>query len=701
MERPMWMRRSVFLCVWALAGGVAAQETTSGSLVGQVVDAQGAPVPGATVTVTSAQGTRGLVTDASGRFFSPFLTPGTYSVKVELPSFIPVEQRNIEVRLGKRLELTFTLQVGDVHEVVQVLAEAPVVDTASTTTGGNLLTDDLKRLPVGRTLSETLYLVPGVSDSSGIGRANPSIGGASGLDNAYIVDGVNITDEGFGGIGTFSYVFGSLGSGVTTDFIKETQVKTGSFEAEYGMATGGVVNVVTQSGTNAFHGSAFGYLRPDGIEAGYKQLQTPNGTVNTKGTQAADFGVSAGGPLVRDRVFLFGVFNPQFTRQTFTAPQGFPLATLGDVDRKRHSYSYASKLTYQLSAHHKLDVSAFGDPSHGDSGPQRVGSLTGDTTEAFSAIDYGGHSQVLRYDGILSPKWLVEATLSHSQNAFTEIPSADTNLVTDGTAVPVRTTGGVGFYQNTKSHRTDYQLKSTNIFDAAGNHQVRYGVEFEDMAYDVTGHYSGPTFTLPDGTPTVSGAIVLVVPDPTYGQIHVVQRAYIQNVHNTPQKYVSAFLQDTWKIGRLTLRPGVRYEQQKLTGDPPLCHADDSLPGAADGTGPLVPCTFKFDKNFAPRIGALYDFTGKGKSKLYASFSRFYVRIPNDLAARSLTSDASVVLADYFDAALTQPVPNGVDAAGRDQHFFTSVAPSIIDPRRSSPTSRSSSAASSWPPEGR
>src|SRR5262249_37926191 len=146
-----------------------------------------------------------------------------------------------------------------------------------------------KRLPVGRTLSETLYLVPGVSDSSGVGRANPSIGGASGLDNAYIVDGVNITDEGFGGIGTFSYVFGSLGTGVTTDFIKETQVKTGSFEAEYGMATGGVVNVVTQSGTNTFHGSAFGYLRPDGIEAGYKQLQTPNGTVNTKGTQAADF----------------------------------------------------------------------------------------------------------------------------------------------------------------------------------------------------------------------------------------------------------------------------------------------------------------------------------------------------------------------------------------------------------------------------
>jgi hypothetical protein len=669
------------LIVSAGVGGVAAQETASGSLAGRVVDAQNAAVPGATLTLTSAQGSRTLATDSGGRFFAPFLTPGPYSVRVEMAGFVPVEQKSIEVHLGMRLELSFTLQVGNVHEVIEVVGGSPVVDTASTTTGGNLLTDDLKRLPVGRTLSETLYLLPGVSDSSGAGRANPSIGGSSGLDNVYVVDGVNITDEGFGGIGTFSYMFGSLGSGVTTDFIQETQVKTGGFEAEYGMATGGVVNVVTQSGTNAFRGSVFGYLRPQAIESGYKQLETPNGTVNRQGTQTADFGVSMGGPLVRDKVFLFGVFNPQFTRETFTAPQGFPLANLGNVERTRHAYSYAGKLTYQLSTKHRVEVSAFGDPSHGDNGPQRVGALTGNDTEGFSAIDYGGHNQVLRYDGVLSSKWLLEATVSHGQNAFTEIPSANTNLVTDGTVVPVRTTGGIGLYQNTTGHRYDYQLKSTNSFEAAGSHQVRYGVGYERMGFDVTGHFSGPTFTLPDGTPTVSGAVVLVVPDDTYGRIYSVQRAYIQNVHNTHQSYFSAFLQDAWRIGRLTLHPGVRYEQQTLTGDPPLCHADDSRPGAADGTGPLVPCRFKFDKNFAPRIGVLYDVAGNGRSKLYGSFSRYYVRIPNDLAVRSLSADSMVYLADYFDAGLTQPVPNGVVTAGRDQHYIFSGAPAIIDPK--------------------
>jgi hypothetical protein len=252
--------------------------------------------------------------------------------------------------------------------------------------------------------------------------------------------------------------------------------------------------------------------------------------------------------------------------------------------------------------------------------------------------------------------------------------------VTDGTVTPVRTTGGLGFLQDTNSHRFDYQAKLTNLFEAAGHHQVRYGVDYESMEYDVHGNYTGPTFTLPDGTQSVSGALVSVVPDPTFGKIYSVTRAYISAQHDTPQKYLSGFLQDTWQIGRLTLRPGVRYEQERLTGDPPLCHANDSLPGAADGSGALIPCSFNFNNNWAPRVGATYDVTGKGKTKLYGSFSRFYVRIPNDLAARALTSDASVILADYFDPGLTQPVPSGVNAAGRTNHFITSTAPEIIDP---------------------
>lgn len=278
------IRRMTWALVLALACfGASAQETTSGSLTGQVFDTQGAPVPGATVTLTSEQGPKTFVTDANGRFFAPYLTPGKYNVRVELSGFAPVEQKNIVVSLGQRVEVHgLTLKVGGLQETVEVSGVSPI-DTSSTTAGAVLDSETLRKIPVGRNFTDTLYLVAGVSDSGRVGSANPSVGGATGLENNYVVDGVNITNTGYGAVGSYSIVFGSLGSGVTTDFIKETQVKTAGFEAEYGQATGGVVNVVTQSGTNSFHGSVFGYMRPDALSSSWKQLTTPDGTVNKIG----------------------------------------------------------------------------------------------------------------------------------------------------------------------------------------------------------------------------------------------------------------------------------------------------------------------------------------------------------------------------------------------------------------------------------
>ena len=180
------MRRQLLLSVILLLIGTAfaaAQEITTGSITGQVVDAQGAAVPGATVTITSSQGSKTFVTDNQGRFFTPYLTPGVYTVRVELAGFSPVEQKNINVRLGQRLELPgLVLKVGGLEEVVEVVGAPPVVDISSTTVGGVLDADTLKRVPVGRNFTDALYLIPGVSSSGGVGRANPSVAGASGLD---------------------------------------------------------------------------------------------------------------------------------------------------------------------------------------------------------------------------------------------------------------------------------------------------------------------------------------------------------------------------------------------------------------------------------------------------------------------------------------------------------------------------------------
>ena len=252
-------RRAVYAlaCVLALAMPGFAQGTT-GTITGTVVDSQGLALPGATVTVTGPQGSRSASTDAGGAFRVPFVVPDSYVVKAELQGFKTTEQKNVVVRLGQTVELpALRMEIGGVAETVEVLSTSPLIDSTSTTIGGVIDADLLKQVPVGRRMSDTLYIVPGVSDGGGTGRANPSVAGASGLENQYVVDGVNITNTGYGALGSYSIVFGSLGNGVNFDFIKEIQVKTGGYEAEYGQSTGGVVNVITKSGTNLFRGTGF------------------------------------------------------------------------------------------------------------------------------------------------------------------------------------------------------------------------------------------------------------------------------------------------------------------------------------------------------------------------------------------------------------------------------------------------------------
>src|SRR2546430_4178260 len=154
------------------------------------------------------------------------------------------------------------MEVGGVSETINVTGAPTVIDTTSTPTGANIDADALTRLPVGRRVSDTLYVAPGVSTGGSVGSANPSISGGSGLENQYVIDGVNVTNQGYGALGSYSIVFGSLGNATPFDFVKEVQVKTGGYEAEFGQSTGGVVNVVTKSGSNDVRGSLFGYTPP-------------------------------------------------------------------------------------------------------------------------------------------------------------------------------------------------------------------------------------------------------------------------------------------------------------------------------------------------------------------------------------------------------------------------------------------------------
>jgi hypothetical protein len=224
MREPV--RLFVLAFVLAFVGSAAAQETT-GTLVGRVADSQGLAVPGVTVTVTGPQGVRTFVTDAEGHFSAPLLTPGAYTIRAELQGFKAAQTGQVAVSLGQTTTVSLTLLVGGLTETVEVTGAASIVDVHSTTTGAVLSSDMLARMPVGRRVTDTLYLAPGVSSGGSVGQANPSVSGASGLDNQYVIDGVNVTNTGYGAIGSYSIIFGSLGTATPFDFIQEVQVKTG------------------------------------------------------------------------------------------------------------------------------------------------------------------------------------------------------------------------------------------------------------------------------------------------------------------------------------------------------------------------------------------------------------------------------------------------------------------------------------------
>jgi len=687
------MRSRIFAVLAVLILGTSygwAQETT-GSVNGRVTDAQGLAVPGATVTLTGPQGSKSAVTDADGRYSVPLLVPGTYIAKAELQGFKTVQQQNVIVRLGQAIELPLTMQVGGVAETVEVTASSPTVDTRSTTVGAVIDSATLQNIPVGRRFSDALYVAPGVTGSGSAGRANPSMSGGTGLDNKYVVDGVDITNTGYGALGSYSIIFGSLGNGTPFDFVKEIQVKNGGYEAEYGQAIGGVVNVVTKSGSNKLQGDLFGYSRAHNVEGNWKQYQSENGTVQTLGTDLSDVGVAIGGPAIKDRLFWFGAIDPSWETRTFQAPNNqdasgayqFPLYTQGGIDRKREITSYSAKATYNVSPNHHIDASFFGDPAHGDNGPQRTSALLAQDTSQYSELQkYGGHNQTVNYNGVFSSWFVVEASYSHARNQIEEIPSVNSWNVTDFRVVPNIASGGIGFYEaGNDGKNAQYQAKATTIWRG---HQFRYGAQFQQIEYDNINQRTGPTFVAPNGQQTATGAQIQILPEITgLGQIYRVSRANFISARQTRQHYTDFFVQDTFTTlgDRLTIRPGIRYEQQKLIGQ---------LAGAT-GTSenPLT-----LSGNWAPRIGATFDVLGNGRSKIFANWGRFYAQIPNDLAARALSADAGISRADYYDAGLTQPIPDGVltitqtpggTASSVTSHFLQQgLGADLIDPNAKS-----------------
>ncbi len=695
MRRPFFRIAAALLVAAVVFPGAAlAQESSTGAVSGTVKTEDGQPIPGATVLIRTPQGTVEVVTNSQGEFIAPFLRPGNYTVEVRAEGYAPIIQPDVEVSLGQRTTLDYAL-ASTLTEEVTVVGARPLVDRSSTSIGANIKVDQISaNTPVGRNYTSLFFISPGVT-TSGAGanagsvlQGNPSVGGASGLENSYIIDGVNVTNTGYGGIGTFNIVYGSLGTGVTTDFLDEVQVKTGGFEAEYGQALGGILNAIVRSGTNEFGGQIGVYYTPGSLEGHRKLASLTPTTVNITEQEVLDIGLSVGGPIIKDKLFYFVAYNPVSTDTELQA-RFDPLAatsadvlTTAPVTRTRDNDNYAAKVTWLMTPKHRLEFTAFGDPSDGDEGAQRSSSLltpqvTGPVR--FTELEYGADNYSLKYEGVVTPRFFIEAQIGFHDGEFLESGIGTTIRNVNNLQVPGGLpTGGVGFYANQFDENMQYSLKFTNIL---GKHEIRYGVQFDDIEYTEDRLRSGPAYNsqipvfdangvwtqtyLPVSTST--GASVqrrtcdLVTDvdcedfdlDGIGDVFRVVRSLYSPTAIETTTEETSYFIQDTWTVTPyFTIKAGLRHTIDEIEGG-----GNFTLPFTRAGflavPDSFTPTGYRFSGNTAPRLGFTWDVLQNGKSKLYANFGRYYQRIPNDLAVRALSNEVSISREEFKDPDLT------------------------------------------------
>ncbi len=619
----------VLLCAFLLVPGLAFAQTT-GRLVGTIADAQGAVLPGVTVSVTSPnlQGVNTAVSDHTGQYRFPALPPGVYTVKSELSGF---QALNETVRLGidQTITLNLTMQVAEVSETISVTGEAPVIDTTSAAGGINAGQELFSQLPVRRDFYAIARIAPGVTQD----YYGQSIGGSTSTENQYIIDGLNTT----------GVERGREGKTLNFDFIQEVEVKTGGLSAEYGRMTGGAVNVVTKSGGNVFHGDAFGFFehaQASTVESDLPQTATTVQTV----PRVADYGVDLGGRIVRDQLWFFGAFDRVQRREErtiirkLTAPGSPAVGDVVPVDRT--SNLFAGKLTYKLAQNQTLVGSMFGDPTTREG---YLFAVSGPPSTWQGTLEQGGIDVAGRYEGVFGSRSMLQVQYAEhrEKNQYTGAGFSTPQLI-DQTVSPSQASGGFSGFDNNKFTR---DVLKGDVTHYVANHTIKAGADWERVDANVDRYQGGGgqrIYRLRSAAGIIYYRHRYYVndqasgynrSDPTTWQIALPLNAQPRTVNQ------SFYAQDSYRVtSGLSLNYGVRWEGINVQD---RAHAS----------------AFQLNKNWAPRIGVVWDPTNTGKSKVYGNWGRFFEAIPMDINIRAFGGEATAFSYNYSpNAADTLPV---------------------------------------------
>jgi len=671
------------LALLVFAGTASAQNA---QISGVLKDQSGGVLPGATVVAKNLETglTRSAVTEATGEFHVPALPPGTYSVTAELQGFSKETRPDIVLVIDQNAVINFMLKPAAVAEAVTVTGESPLVDTTKSDVSTSVSTQQIQDLPVAsRRWIDLAMLTPGTSQDNIRGffyRGNVNIGGGTReYSNGFVVDGVNNTWA----------EMGEPRQNFAMDAIQEFKVSTSNYKAEYGLATGGLLTVVTKSGTNQMHGSGLAFFRDSRIAAEeYPQKQldaaqkVPAGT-NEPLYHRYQYGGTLGGPIVQNKTHFFAAYEGTKEQQNFTInTNGIWPQYEGVFPSKQTRWTYNTKIDHQLSASQSLFF------RWGAEDEYRPIITTGGRTTPSASFDFG----VPRQSAVLSHTWVMSSRVLNDfrfQYAYSKYqvappyshgdwePGDFTERVTLCTPVfsyPSVITGGCGNAQMGPEHR--YELKddfSRLMQGWGGTHQWKVGLDYSYIPFqgDLTNSPFG-SWTFPKDAvynPNDSSTFPTQYTEslPTYA--------------NIPTHTFATYIQDDWRArDGVTLNLGLRYDLQRgaFNEDIPglLAKIEDKL--GRNGTFPLDPSVVAQPSsgrgdfnNFGPRVGIAWDPQNNGVMNIHAAYGMFYDNM------RTLQNFNELTWPQAQQVIITRPsFPDPYQGHSRDQ--FVSTAPPNI-----------------------
>ncbi|MDQ6800237.1 MAG: carboxypeptidase regulatory-like domain-containing protein [Acidobacteriota bacterium] len=628
MRRLFSLIATAFLIV--LAVPIFAQEQTA-SIEGMITDQTGAALPGVTVEAVSPNGQRfSTQSDKEGHYRFPSVPPGVYTVTGTLAGLQTAVLRKVDVNLGQSAKADLSLRTR-MAEQITVTAEAPIVDVTSSAAASSIRVETIEKLPRGRDFASVVVQAAAANQNNRAGGI--MIDGASGAENRYIMDGVDTTNP----------QTGVQGKTLATDFVEEVQVKSSGYAAEFGGATGGVINVITKSGTNEFKGSAGGYYNDrswGGAVRPTLQTQLTNSTAFEQFMPRKDKFTDAepsftlGGPVWKDRLWFYGGYNPWIQKTTrtvdFLNSNGSVRTTqsFGENFRRQNyvgtlSGSGGSKLIYR--------------GTYNSSGYKDKGTLPLTSGRGSETANYGITTTFTNWTGsgyadfVASPQWFFSTRggrfyrNTHEDGVSTDIrlifntgsPGATINGARVFPEIPdnlIRPSGFSNIPTNSSVGKDAYTTDNFNIDGSwfpefAGTHRVKAGVQINNIKNEVfRGAQNYSAFIDWNGTCGFCS---------TRGKYGSAAVYAIRTEGNVQSKNTGLFVQDSWTTmqDRLTLNIGVRTEQERV----PAYNFGQGV----NVTGKYA-IRFDYRDKLAPRLGFAYDVLGNGRTKAYGSYGKFY-----------------------------------------------------------------------------